>query len=71
METWRIAELILNQAGLVSFVLFMGNVGLAYLYLSERADRRAAWKAYNELAEKTNKTLTDMTLVMQGIKDRL
>lgn len=67
----EIARMILSEAGVVAMVLFVGNVGLALLYASERKDRRDAWAAFNQMAQQTNDTLADLTLVLEIIKERM
>lgn len=71
MEQQKIMEAILTQAGVVGLILAIGVIAVYRLYMLERADRREAWKAYNELAKETNSTLLALTVVLNSVKEKL
>lgn len=66
-----VGHTILSEAGIVSFILFLVNAALGYLYFLERRDRREAWKAHSQLAKDTNEVLSKLTVTLEVIRDRM
>ena len=67
----KAAYTILSEGGLVCFILFLIILYLLYTLREERNDRRAAWRAYNQLAEKTNEMLRGLTNVLEVTKEKV
>lgn len=52
-------------------IMMAASLFFARLYFLERADRREAWKAHNELAKETNKVLLQVTVVLESVKQEI
>ena len=62
---------IFSEYGLAMLLLVLWNINSHRLYLGERKDRMAAWKAQNELVSENNKVLSKVGDAMIRIQERI
>lgn len=64
-------RVILSEYGLAMALSLIFSFVMFRLYLLERADRKAAWKAHNELVKESNEVLSKLTQALLIIQERL
>ena len=63
-------DVILSEAGLVAALLFFSNLVWFGMYVWERKDRRAAWKANNDFKKEVIEAMKEIVPILAILKDR-
>lgn len=63
-------ETILSESGIVAGLLFFSNVVWIWMFMWERKDRRAAWKANNDFKKEVIEAMKEVVPILAVLKDR-
>ena len=66
----QIVKAIFSEAGVVAALLLVSNIVWFKMYLMERKDRTAAWRANNDFKKEVIAAMKEVVPVLAILKDR-